>query len=272
MGGARLWPTLFLTALAGVLIGAAPAAAQEVRDYGTSSRGLVGGGDAIRTALDLLAQTASTCDATDARRRGQDARGNPHYELACANGPGLYIVTWPEVTAISCMALAARTEPRAPFCRLPANRNPLVQYRRAAAAAGVTCEADRGRYIGHTPGGAEIYEIGCDGLAGGWVVWNPGDASFKSCLIVEVEGGTCTLTSATERLATAAQLLRGSSVETCAPVEARFMGASAGIQHYEVRCRAGEHVVARLPREGGAPDIIPCEAATLIGGGCRFTP
>jgi hypothetical protein len=86
MGGARLWPTLFLTALAGVLIGVAPAAAQEVRDYGTSSRGLVGGGDAISTALDLLAQTSSTCDATDARRRGQD-------------GGAILIMNWPARTA-----------------------------------------------------------------------------------------------------------------------------------------------------------------------------
>lgn len=264
--------TSCLTGLAGLLTAAASAHAQEIRDYGTSSRGLVGGGDAIQTALDLLALTPRTCDATDARRRGQDARGNPHYELACADGPGLYIVTSPEVTAISCMALAARTEPRAPFCRLPANRNPLVQYRRAAAAAGLHCDVDRGRYIGHTLTGGEIYEIGCDGVAGGWIVWSPGGASFKPCLIVEVEGGTCTLTTPAERLATAGQLLQGSAVEGCAPVEARFMGASGGVQHYEVRCRAGDHVVARLPRDGGVADIVPCDAATLIGGGCRFTP
>lgn len=272
MAGWRWKLTPGLAALAGALVLVGTATAQEVRDHGTSTRGLVRDGWAVAEASALLAQTSVTCLVADARLRGRDERGSAQYEVACDDGPGFLVVTAPRIAAISCLALATGGGPRAPTCRLPANRNVLAHFRRAASAAGVVCRVDRGRYVGLTTGGAEIYEIGCDGLAGGWVVWSRGDASFKSCLIVEVEGGTCTLTSAAERLATAAQLLRGSAVETCAPVEARFMGASAGIQHYEVRCRAGDHVVARLPREGGPPDIVPCEAATLIGGGCRFTP
>jgi hypothetical protein len=261
-----------LAAFAAALVVAFPAIAQEVRDYGTSSRGLVRDGTAVAEASALLARASVTCSVTDARLRGRDSAGNPQYEVACAEGPGFLLVSHPAVAAISCLVLEGRRSTRAPGCRLPANRNTREHYRRMAAGAGVACEVDRGRHVGHTVTGGDIYEIGCEGLAGGWLVRSATGDSFRSCLVVEAEGGDCALTGPDERLATAAQLLRGSSVETCAPVQARYMGASAGIQHYEIRCRAGDHVVARLPREGGPPDIVPCEAATLIGGGCRFAP
>jgi hypothetical protein len=264
--------SLALALAAGFLTVGTPAKAQEVREYGTTTRGLVRSGADMAEAAALLARTSVSCTITDARLRGRNERGLSQYEVACESGPGFYILSYPEVTAVSCLALSARREARAPECRLPANRNVLGHYRRAALAAGVACDVDRGRYVGLTLGGGEIYEVGCDGVAGGWVVRNREGSSFKSCLIVEVEGGTCTLTTPAERLATAGQLLQGSPVEACTPVEARFMGASAGVQHYEVRCRAGDHVVARLPRDGGVADIVPCDAAIQIGGGCRFTP
>lgn len=158
--------TSCLTGLAGLLTAAASAHAQEVRDYGTTTRGLVRSGADMAEAAALLARTSVSCTITDARLRGRDERGLSQYEVACESGPGFYILLYPEVTAVSCLALSARREARAPECRLPANRNALGHYRRAALAAGVGCDVDRGRYVGLTLGGGEIYEVGCDGGGG----------------------------------------------------------------------------------------------------------
>lgn len=250
---------------------------QEVRDYGTTTRGRAQDQSHVTTAQLAVSRAGADCEVTAARMRGRDVSGDPQYEVACRSGPGYIVLTGSMNQALSCLAIDSqntrdgRSGARLPACELPANQDTLSHYQRMGREAGVACRIDEGAMVGLTPGGAEIYEIGCSDLSGAWIERAGRHWSLKDCLTVSSEGSACRFTSEDETLASFRDRLHGGALSGCDPRSVRGMGANASGAFYEIVCRDDRHVVGRFEAAKVA-EVIPCEAATRIGDGCRLRP
>lgn len=262
---------LFL--LVGLSISASPAAAQEVRDLGTTMRGRIGR-DATATfaAREAAARAGVTCSVTNGVIRGSDADRATHYEVACADSPGFIVIGGPPYRAISCLALSANGRARGPAtCRLRENVELRRHYASMAASAGLACVVDAGRLAGQSPRGAFIYEIGCAGPSGYWLEQSGDGWLVTDCLTVSSQGGECLLTSRREDRAAFRSRLALTELDRCAVTDVRTMGQSEDGSYFEVRCGSVQAVVVRFDPAGVFREVIPCADAALIGGGCRLS-
>lgn len=268
---------LFLSLAFGLSLLAAPASAQQVRDLGTTSRGLVSDGGTLLAARDAVAQTGINCDVTSAGFRGRSDDGASQYEVACRNRPGYLIVAGR--TVYNCLALSGQNErvrrgesvgSFVPVCRLRANRNPIRHFHRMAAEAGLDCRVDEGVAVGLSPAGGAIYEIGCRGTMGAWIEESANGWIANDCLTVRAQGNDCRFTTAAEELTGFRRWLAGSAAATCTPTQLRGMGRNAGgLSYYEVACAGGGPIVVSLDGGRRVTNVLPCADALHIGGGCR---
>ena len=265
-------PMALATLAAGLLLTAAgPATGQDIRDHGTTSRGRLGDRSVVHAAQALIARAGVDCEVTRARLRGRDATGAAQYEVTCRDGSGYFVIGPPVNEAHSCLALESPSgRSRAPTCRMPSNRNSLAQYRRFARAAGLDCRVDQGVMVGLSPRGGELYEIGCRGVGGAWIERSNGAWTAKDCLTVTAEGSTCRFTSLDETLATFRSWVLHTELATCDPRAVRAMGSSRDGVYYEVECAGGRPIVARFSASRSLVEVIACDQAGRIGGGCRL--
>lgn len=257
-------------------LAAAPASAQQVRDLGTSSRGLVSDSSALLAARDVVALMGLDCDVSSAALRGRTEDGASQYEVACRDRPG-YLVAGQ--TAHNCLDLSGQNErvrrgesagAFVPVCRLRASRNPLRHYSRMATEAGLDCRADQGGALGRSPAGGSIYEIGCPGTMGARIEQSAHGWTVTDCLTVRAQGGACRFTTGSEERATFRRWLVGSAAETCAPTQLRGMGRnSAGLDYFEIACAVGGPIVVGLDDSRRVATVLSCPDAAHIGDGCR---
>lgn len=260
----------------GLTAAPAPASAQQIRDLGSTSRGLVSDSGALLAARDVVAQAGIDCDVTSAALRGRTDEGANQYEVACRDGPGLIVAGQ---TAFNCLALAGQNDrvrrgesagALVPACRLRANRNPIRHYARMAAGAGLDCRVDDGAAVGLSPAGAAIYEIGCRESLGAWIEESAGGWIVKDCLAVRAQGTACRFTTGSEELAGFRQWLAGSAAGSCAPTRLRGMGRNAaGLDWFEVACAESDPIVVGLNEGRGVATVLSCADAAHIGGGCQ---
>ncbi|CAN7213190.1 hypothetical protein [Brevundimonas sp. LjRoot202] len=255
----------------GLIASASPAAAQEVRDYGTTMRGRLGR-DPIATnaAQEAVDRAGVSCRVTNGVLRGRDADGATHYEVACADAPGYVVIGGPTYRAINCLAIAERGRGSG-SCRLRENADTRRHYARIAASAGVDCVVQEGRITGVNPRQDFIYEIGCVGPSGYWLEPSADGWLVTDCLIVSSQGGECRLTSRREDREAFQSRLTGTELAGCHVAEVRAMGRGSNGSYFEVGCGSRENVVARFDPPDVFQEVIPCAEAGSIGGGCRRT-
>lgn len=267
-----------LLACALVALATGPANAQEVRDHGTTTRGLLRDRFELETAQSAVTRAGADCEVTHARLRGRDATGTQQFEVTCQDAPGYLVIGQPVFNAINCLTLSGapgrprdNRRTRSPRCELSENRNALPHYQRMAREAGIACRVDDGRFVGLTPDLREIYEVGCSGAEGAWIERSKSRGwGVKACMTVSAEGGECHYSDEGETVSSFADRLRNSQLSDCAPTRVRPMGSSPSGSFYEVVCADENHIVARFSPTEGLQAVIPCNDAASIGGGCRL--
>jgi hypothetical protein len=139
-----------------------------------------------------------------------------------------------------------------------------------ARQAGLDCRVDAGAMIGLTPEGGRLYEAGCADAEGAWLERTAGGGwRITDCLTVVARGGACRFTTEAESLAAFETRLSEAGETGCRPARLRHMGQGPSGPLYEVGCRGeGDGVVARFNADGRIGEVLPCEAAKHIGGGC----
>lgn len=252
--------------LALIVVGLAPAfgaSAQQVRDHGVSRGGILPDTTVRLSARDLVRRIGLDCDVTRAEARGRTDTGARMYEVVCREGGGYILVDDPGQPAVDCAALEAG--PSGDACRLPGATDMTPAVRRYATLAGLDCPVDRGRLIGLSPAGGRIYEAGCRGRAGAWLIEGPDGWEALDCLRVEARGDSCRLSTEAERLATLSEWVTAGA---CAPRTYRYMGESRRDSLFEISCRSGAGFVVRLAPDQSLREAVPCEQAMTIGDGC----
>mgnify|MGYP006864735816 CR=1 FL=1 len=248
-----------------LILGAPSAAAQEVRDFGTTGRGILARDATATFAGQAVVDRAGVdCRVTNGIVRGRDAGGSTQYEVACHDAPGFIVMDGPTYRAVSCLALSGGSA----GCRLRENADTGRHYARMAELAGVDCEVEDGRLVGLNPAGDTIYEIGCAGPAGYWLEKSDSGWRRTDCLTVWSQGGECRLTSRAEGRMVFRARLSGTTLEGCAVNALRTIGYGENGVYYEVACGPGPNVVAHFDPAGELREVIPCAEASRIGDGC----
>lgn len=246
-------------------LGADAAAAQEIRDFGTTGRGRLGDGASLMAARDAVDRAGVACLVDDAVVRGRDTDGATHFEVTCREAPGFVIVDRPGGEAISCLVLHDSQT----ACRLGGNRDVRRHFSRMAEAAGVACDVEDGQLVGMGQTGRLVFEVDCRGPAGFWLEQTAEGWLATDCLTVRSGGGRCRLTTEAEEAEAFAARLGPDALAGCQVDAVRPMGRSAAGAYYEVRCAGAANLVARLDPAGRFAEAIPCAQAARIGDGCR---
>lgn len=253
-----------------------PALAQEVREYGSTSRGRIPDSSTRLLAQDVVSRVGIGCQVLAALALGSDVNGIPQYEVTCEEGPGYILIGFPVNDAINCLALvspansAGRRGSRSRTCRLPGNRNTIAAFARIARRAGIACRVDEGALVGVSSDRTPVYEIGCARSAGGWIEFNGSGWRVTDCMTVEAQGNSCRFTSPHEQMVAFRDQLPASALSICNPVRARLMGQGTFGSFYEADCGGNRGVVIAFDEAGNFREIIPCLEAGQIGDGCRL--
>lgn len=267
---------IWVPATGSLIFSLSPTAAlsQEVRDYGTTTRGLLRDNSETAAAAQALEAAGVECDIVDSRRRGTDANGVTQFEVACEGAPGYIVFDTPRRPAVSCMALHRGSSvrgARGTRCDLRGNRNLDRYFASMAASAGIDCRVDEGRLVGLTPLGGEIYEIGCANAAGAWITRGRTGTSTTHCWRIVAEGNACNFTTSSELRSSLEQKLSGTPIERCEIAAQRYMGLGYNAEYFEVRCNdGGTYVIRFSTSDGSFIGLTECSEARLIGGGCEL--
>lgn len=255
-------------------LAATPAPVQEVREYGSTSRGRIPDSSTRMLAQDAVRRVGIDCQVMAAMALGSDVNGVPQYEVTCEDGPGYILVGAPVDEAIDCLALASPTRSegrrvsRSRTCRLPGNRNTITILARMARQAGMGCRVDEGALVGVSPDRVPIYEIGCARSAGGWIEHTRSGWRVTDCMTIEAQGNSCRFTSPNEQMVLFRDRLPASALSVCNPVGARYMGQGPSGSFYEADCGGNRGVVVAFNEAGEFQEIIPCVEAGQVGDGC----
>lgn len=253
--------------------------AQQSLDRTATSRGRIADASGLLEAQDAVARVGVDRVVQRAVVRASNSRGERHYEVACSNGLGYFVVTGRSEQIHSCLLLASQYDRlaqsgestrNAPICELATNADRSRQLAGIARDAGLTCEVDGGRVVGVSPIGSPIYEVGCRDEVGAWIERSPGGWSVVDCIEVRARNDACNYTSSTEEAVVFGRWLNGSAAGDCAPVGVEAMGRNAaGTVYYEVTCTAGDDLVVGLSPERQVTSVRRCAEAAHIGNGCR---
>jgi hypothetical protein len=258
------------------------------------------GGDPARGMAETPALVASAglrCTPSSAVMLGEapaaDGTKNTVYEVACSEGPGYVLIAKADKTlseGYECFALKSgndalaaegKAQPNALTCKLPANADPIVGFRKLAQAAVPGCTIDEARYVGSSAATKEAnYEVGCQGRPG--VILkiagpgSPAGTSASSTIPCDRLGAgsavTCQYTTKAETLAPITALVSKSGRQ-CQVTDGRFVGASAGKpeEFYEAKCADGAGFMVVGNAGGTFNRIVDCARAQGIAGGCTLT-
>lgn len=231
----------------------------------------------------LLASAGLTCNVTDARLIGEDAKtGVKAYEVACDTGfGGSLLVTkdQPKPQMFSCLQTSEPQpdgKPHSLACLLPANAEPLKALAPLIAKAGNSCVVDKVRSIG-TNASNTFMEVRCQS-GSGFVMQasNPMDPAkevrMTPCIAYPADNNlACKLTDSTAALAVVDTLVAGAG-KSCTPKDKRFVLTTAeGATWYEVACQDGKGYMLEQASTGALSRTVDCAAASFVGGGCTLT-
>ena len=238
----------------------------------------------MKEAPAIVQAVGAPCTLTSAAYLGpapqKDAQGKAYtskvYEVACQEGLGYILMTKapgekPQV--YDCVM----TKTSSVKCNLPANANPDPGLQKTVTAAGLDCTVNNARYVGSMGAqGLNLYEVGCTrGVA--YVIEAPAVGSSAksvtmSCIQAEAAKMDCQFMPKEARISYIANLaVSAPNAKDCKVNQVRFVGATQGVDYYELGCDAGK---PGLMIEIGAGDKLvkdlSCAQADGIAGGCQF--
>ncbi len=251
-----------------------------------------GGIDTARGMLEvppLLASAGLACTAAAAGFLGETAAEgdlkNSVYEVACAEGPGYFLIANPDKTlkeGYDCFALKSGAEQQpsenAQLCRLPQNADPLANFKRTVAARVPGCTIDQARYLGSSPATKQAtFEVGCAGSPGVLLrTAGPGTPAGTAdvttpCAALQPDGPVkCEYTTQEEVLAPLQPLIAASG-KTCQYQAGRYVGVlTNGETAFEAKCAGDIGFMFMANAQGVFSRSLECARATGIAGGCTL--
>jgi hypothetical protein len=248
--------------------------------------GLAAGGSAfaadaaaMKAVPPVVAAAGVPCTVVDARQIGSGG-GSTYYEVACKEGMGYVLASKgggaaPQVfTCLMTAEPGPDKKPNAAACKLPENANPAAALQPIVGQTGVSCDVDKGRYLGSSAD-KNLYEVSCKSGAG-YVLVTPrtgaGAPEAQSCLAYAGQDSSvkCTLTTEQQELGEADALAAASG--KCAVKSKRYiLTAQDGTDYFEVACTDGKGYVLHSDKTGKLAEVIPCANASYVGGGCTLT-
>lgn len=282
----RLGLAVLGAALAGALALSAVAASAAEPDKGPPIKPEAR--DAGRKAAPALVQAAGIpCQVSDARLIGvapdpKTKKDTKYYEVACQGGLGYDLVdagagappSWEACADIA--KTGADGKPNPLYCILPGNADAGPAFAGYVAKTKVACDVSGYRGIGHAPD-ATYFELACKN-GRGYVLKTsaPPDTSKTVQMIPCIaypEGAqlSCKLTNAASQLS-GVDALAAQSGKNCQVKDKRYLVTSEAMDnYYEVACTDGKGYVLREDATGKLAEVIGCDVAGGIAGGCTLT-
>ena len=282
-------PTRFgLTALGAVLAGALVlglAATAAAADQGPPIKPEAR--EAGRKAAPALMQAAGIpCQVSDARLIGvapdpKTKKDTKYYEIACTGGLGYDVVdtgtTSPSWASCADQAkVGADGKPNQLYCILPGDADASPAFDAYVAKTKAACDVSGYRGIGHSPE-SSYFEVACKN-GRGYILKtsSPPDpakpAQLITCLAFAAGSQLeCKLTQSTAQLGVI-DALASQSGKNCQVKDKRYILTSDAMDnYYEVACTDGKGYVLHEDASGKLAEVIGCDVAGGIGGGCTLT-
>ena len=235
----------------------------------------------------LITADGLACQLSDARFIGQKQDPKTEaitrfYELACVNALGYLVVDNGRAQAPSWMTCADMTKadadgkPNAAACFLPGNLDDKRQLQPFADAAKAPCDMTHVRGLGHNEQ-STYFEVACSN-GRGYVLKTSAPPRLDQpvqmipCLAFNPPGPiACKLSEPSAQLA-AIDSLAAQSGKNCQVKNRRYIvSAPDASNYYEVSCADGAGWVLQELPDGQLGQVIGCDAAGSIAGGCTLT-
>jgi len=236
----------------------------------------------------LLAAANMPCQMADARFIGQSTdpktkKDVKYYEVACTGAMGYVIVDKGAGEApawANCPDQAkadATGKPNPAACFLPGNLDNRVLLTPYVVAAKGNCTVSDARGIGHGDN-ASYFEVACTN-GRGYIVKTSAPPRLDqpiqliTCLAFTDPSATiaCKLSTPAAQLA-AVDVLAGQSGKACQVKDRRYMVTGQDMSnYYEIACADGKGWVLQETADGKLGQVIGCDAAGGINGGCTLT-
>jgi len=237
----------------------------------------------------LIAAANLPCQMSDARRIGgttDTKTGKPvtYYEVACAGAMGYVLVdhgagvapSWancPDQAKVD----ATTGKANAAACYLPGNLDNKALLAPYVAASKVNCQISDARGIGHGES-ASYFEVACANDRG-YIVKTSAPPRLDqpvqliTCLAFSDPSSpvSCKLSTPAAQLA-AVDALAAQSGKNCQVKDRRYLVTAQDMSnYYEVACTDGKGWVLQESADGKLAQVIGCDAAGGIAGGCTLT-
>ena len=241
----------------------------------------------MEAAPGLVTEANLDCKVSDARLIGQTTDpktkiANSFYEVACEGNEGL-IIQKPVGQPANVFTCEEADTPQADGkansvkCVLPGNADPKAGLKPYIAKAGMVCNPEKMRAIGHNTS-ITAFEVACSG-GQDYIMQTSSPlrldkpVTMVPCLALPADSTIqCTLIDRATQLAFVDKLVTQSG-KPCAVKDRRYIGASptTGDSYYEVACQDGKGYVLQTAANGSYKAAVDCAAAEGIGGGCTLT-
>ncbi len=233
----------------------------------------------MQSLAPFVTKAAGSCDITNARSIGASTK-NTFFEVACANGSGLVVITsYPadaskEVKANTCLAYEDGSNLS---CTLTTREAQLAMVDTLAAASGKNCVVKDKRYILSAVNGSTYFEVACqDGK--GYVLERAASGALARAIdCANAPGGAeCTLTDSREAMTEQAGLYTRLATKAGFPCKvekyALFPARGKPEEVVELKCSDRPDGGVAVFDSNGGGKVYNCITAELQGYGCSFTP
>jgi len=243
--------------------------------------------EAGRKAAPALMQAAGIpCQVSDARLIGvapdpKTKKDTKYYEVACTGGLGYDVVdngtTTPSWASCADQAkVGADGKPNQLYCILPGDADASPAFDAYVLKTKVNCGVSAYRGIGHSPE-ASYFEVACKNGRGFILKTSSPPNPEKpvqliSCLAFPAGSQLeCKLSTPAAQLSVI-EALAAQSGKNCQVKDKRYILTSDAMDnYYEVACADGKGWVLHEDATGKLAEVIGCDVAGGIGGGCTLT-
>ena len=237
---------------------------------------------AVSTITAMAAKAGRpACQVTDGRWVATKTAGGDFYEVGCADGKSGYMLETEKGGAFSRAIDCARAEPIAGGCTLTTtavagDTEDVNLYNAKAKEIGFACNVTKYRSLGlDGPNGREVVELACSDREDGAFALLPVSAGQKgetyNCIRSEARNQTCKLSKKQAVFPKLINQLQNKG-KACQVAETRGIGQTADQQDVvEVKCTGAPGLVAVFNKASdGILQVMDCNAAKAIGGGCKL--
>ena len=237
----------------------------------------------MAAAPGLVTLAGLDCQVADARLIGETTDPKTKakasfYELACTGNEGLIVQKLADNTTqvFTCLETASQVgadgKPSSLVCLLPGNADSKAPLSAYVTKAGVSCQIDKARGLGHSPTNT-YFEVACQG-GGGYVIVTSAppspakDVTANPCVMYDPTGNVhCELSDRAAQLAVADRLI-GASGKPCTVADRRYVGMSNAKETlFEVKCSEGKGYVVIQTQAGALSRTVDCVNSDL----CELT-